>query len=450
MVNSHDAYLLLAALASVIALIILIARLKLNSFIALMAVSVALGLATGMPPQNVVKSFETGLGGTLAHIAIIVALGTMLGKMMAESGGADRIAITLIELFGENRAPWAMAAVGFLVGLPVFFEVGFVLLVPIAFNVARRTGTPLILVGLPMVAGLSVVHGLVPPHPAAMLAVTAYNADIGRTVLFAVLVGIPTLIVAGPLYAKLIAPHVQLGLHNPIADQFLEAAPDRQLPGFAVTVATIVLPIVLMLLGSWADTFSASGTWTNGVLHLVGSADLALLIGAVLSFITLGTMRGFGRDTILKFADESLAPTALITLLIGAGGGFGRVLQDSGTSQAIINFALHSHMSIIMSAWLVAALVRIATGSATVAMTMASGIVAPIAVLSGVRPELLTIATGAGSLVLSHFNDGGFWLVKEYFGMDIQQTLKSWTVCETIISVVALLLTMGLSVLIPR
>lgn len=450
MVNSHDGYLLLTALASVIALVVLIARLKLNSFIVLMAVSVALGLATRMPPQNIVKSFEAGLGGTLGHIAIIVALGTMLGKMMAESGGADRIALTLVELFGERRAPWAMAAVGFLVGLPVFFEVGFVLLVPIAFNVARRTGTPLILVGLPMVAGLSVVHGLVPPHPAAMLAVTAYNADIGRTVLFAVLVGIPTVIVAGPLYAKLISPHIQLGLHNPIADQFLESAPDRRLPGFGITVSTILLPILLMLLGSWADTFSAPGRWSNGLLHLLGSADLALLIGAVLSFITLGRMRGFSRETILKFSDESLAPTAMITLLIGAGGGFGRVLLDSGTSQAIVNFALQSHMSIILSAWLVAALVRVATGSATVAMTMASGIIAPIAAYGGVRPELLTIATGAGSLVLSHFNDGGFWLVKEYFGMDIQQTLKSWTVCETIISVFALLLTLGLSLVIPR
>jgi GntP family gluconate:H+ symporter len=301
-----------------------------------------------------------------------------------------------------------------------------------------------------MVAGLSVVHGLVPPHPAAMLAVTAYNADVGRTVLFAVLVGIPTLIVAGPLYAKFIARHIRLGLHNPIADQFLESAPDRVMPGFAITIATILLPILLMLVGSWADTFSSPQTWANGALHLVGSADLALLIGAGLSFITLGRMRGFSRETILKFSEESLAPTAMITLLIGAGGGFGRVLQDSGTSQAIINFALHSHISLLVSAWLVAALVRIATGSATVAMTMASGIVAPIAAYSGVRPELLTIATGAGSLVLSHFNDGGFWLVKEYFGMDIQQTLKSWTVCETIISVVALLLTLALSAAIPR
>jgi GntP family gluconate:H+ symporter len=450
MINGHDAYLLLSAVASVIALIVLIARLKLNPFFVLMTVSVALALVTRMPPQNIVKSFEAGLGGTLGHIAIIVALGTMLGKMMAESGGADRIALTLIDLFGESRAPWAMAAVGFLVGLPVFFEVGFVLLVPIAFNVARRTGTPLVLVGLPMVAGLSVVHGLVPPHPAAMLAVTAYNADIGRTVIYAILVGVPTVIIAGPWFAKFISHYVQVGLHNPIADQFLESAPDRKLPSFGLTVATILLPIALMLVGSWANKLSRPQTWINGALHLIGSADLALLIGAGISFITLGTMRGFTRETILKFSDESLAPTATITLLIGAGGGFGRVLEDSGTSQAIINFALHAHISIILSAWLVAALVRVATGSATVAMTMASGIVAPVAAYSGVRPELLTIATGAGSLVLSHFNDGGFWIVKEYFGMDVPQTLKTWTVCETIISVAALLLTMGLSALLPH
>lgn len=450
MTNSHDAYLLLSALASVIALVVLIARLKLNPFITLMAVSVALGLVTRMPPQNILKSFEAGLGGTLGHVAIIIALGTMLGKMMAESGGADRIALTLIELFGEARVPWAMAAVGFLVGLPVFFEVGFVLLVPIAFNVARRTRTPLILVGIPMVAGLSVVHGLVPPHPAAMLAVTAYNADIGRTVLLGILVGIPTVIIAGPLFAKFISRYVQVDLHNPIADQFLESAPDRKLPGFGVTIATILLPIALMLAGSWADSLSARQSWANEALHLVGSADIALLIGAGISFISLGTMRGFTRATILKFSEESLAPTATITLLIGAGGGFGRILQDSGTSQAIINFALHAHISIILSAWLVAALVRIATGSATVAMTMASGIVAPIAALSGVRPDLLTIATGAGSLVLSHFNDGGFWLVKEYFGMDVPQTLKTWTICETIISVVALLLTLALAAVLPH
>jgi GntP family gluconate:H+ symporter len=448
MTVTHDTFLLISALISVIALVVLIARFKINPFMVLMTVSLALALVAGMPLSSIVKSFETGLGGTLGHIAIIVALGTMLGKMMAESGGADRIAHTLIELFGEHRVPWAMMVVGLLVGLPVFFEVGFVLLVPIAFNVAKRTNTPLTMVGLPMVAGLSVVHGLVPPHPAAMLAVTAYNADIGRTVFYALLVGIPTAVLAGPVYAKVIAPYIHLDPHNPIAEQFIEQAPRKELPSFGITVGTILFPIILMLVGSWADTFTAPQTRLNGILHLFGNADVALLVGAAASFVTLGRMRGFSRETIQKFAEESLAPTATIVLLIGAGGGFGRILQDSGTSQAIINLALRAHISILFSAWLVAAMVRLATGSATVAMTMAAGIIAPIALHTGVRPELLTIATGSGSLVFSHVNDGGFWMVKEYFGMTISQTFKSWSVCETIISVVALLLALGLSAVI--
>jgi len=448
MLNSHDAFLLISALVAVIALVVLIARFKINPFVVLMTVSLALGIVAGMPLSTIVKSFETGVGGTLGHIAIIVALGTMLGKMMAESGGADRIAHTLIQLFGEQRVPWAMMVVGLLVGLPVFFEVGFVLLVPIAFNIARRTNTPLTLVGLPMVAGLSVVHGLVPPHPAAMLAVTAYNADIGRTVLYALLIGTPTAILAGPLYARVIAPHIHLDPHNPIADQFVEETPRENLPSFSLTLATILLPISLMLVGSWADAFTVPQTRLNGILHLFGTADIALLVGAGVSFITLGKMRGFSREAIQKFADESLAPTATILLLIGAGGGFGRILQDSGTSQAIIHLALRAHISILLSAWLVAALVRLATGSATVAMTMAAGIIAPIALHTGVRPELLTIATGAGSLVFSHVNDGGFWMVKEYLGMTITQTMKSWSICETIISVVALLLALLLSSII--
>ena len=372
MIETHDTFLLVSALLSVVALVVLIARFKLNPFIVLMTVSLALALATGMPPQTIVKSFETGVGGTLGHIAIIVALGTMMGKMMAESGGADRIAQTLIGLFGAQRVSWAMAVVGFLVGLPVFFEVGFVLLVPIVFNVARRTGTSLILVGLPMVAGLSVVHGLVPPHPAAMLAVTAYNADIGRTIFYAMLVGIPTAIIAGPVYARLIAKHVHIDPENPIAAQFLDETPNRDLPSFSLTLATILLPIALMVLGSWADEITPPQTRVNQLLHLIGSADIALLVGAGASFITLGRLRGFSRETILRFSEECLAPTATITLLVGAGGGFGRILQDSGASQAIVNLALRAHISLLFSAWLVAALVRLATGSATVAMTMAT------------------------------------------------------------------------------
>ena len=446
---SHDTFLLLSALCAVILLIVLIARFKANPFIALMVVSIALAMVTGMPLQNIVHSFENGVGGTLGHIAIVVGLGTMLGKMMAESGGADQIAHTLIDLFGEKRVPWAMVVIGFLVGLPVFFEVGFVLLIPLAFTVAKRTRTSLILVGLPMVAGLSVVHGLVPPHPAALLAVAAYNADIGRTIFYALLVGIPTAIVAGPLYAKVIAPHIHLDPENPIAEQFLERDPKTKLPSFSLTVATILLPVILMMLGSWANAFFSASTITNKALRLLGNADIALLVGVLASFYTLGKMRGFSRETILKFSNECLAPTATITLLVGAGGGFGSILQDSGIAQAIVDVALHAHIPMLLMAWLVAALVRIAVGSSTVAMTTAAGIMAPIALhVPGVHPELLALATGAGSLVFSHVNDGGFWLVKEYFNMSVVQTFKTWTVCETLISVIALMLTLALALVV--
>ena len=449
MIDGHSLFLLASALAAVISLIILIAHFKVNPFIVLFSVSLALALVTGMPFKAVVKSFETGVGGILGHIAVVVALGTMLGKMMAESGGAERIANTLIDWFGEKRLPWAMMLIGLVVGLPVFFEVGFVLLIPIAFNVAKRTGTSLILIGLPMVAGLSVVHGLVPPHPAALLAVSAFNADIGRTIFYALLVGIPAAMVAGPLYAKVIAPHVKLNALSPIAAQFVEESAGRDLPGFGVTVATILFPVVLMLAGSWADTFFRPGSALNTALHLLGDADIALLAGVLISFVVLGKMRGFSREAILKFTNESLAPTATITLLIGAGGGFGRILQDSGVSQALVQLALHAHISILFLAWLVAALVRLATGSSTVAMTTAAGIVAPIALhIGGVRPELLALATGAGSLIFSHVNDGGFWLVKEYFDMSVADTMKTWSVCETIISVLGLLLTLALSLVV--
>ena len=446
MIDSHTAYLLIAALVAVIGLILLIAVRKLNPFIALFLASLFLAVSAGMPLATVIHSFEAGVGATLGHIAIVVALGTMLGKMMAESGGADQIAHTLIRLFGEKRISWAMMVIGLVVGLPAFFEVGFVLLIPIAFTVARRTRTSLILVALPMVAGLSVVHGLVPPHPAALLAVTIYKADVGRTIFYALLIGIPTAIVAGPLYARLIAPHVALAEENPMAAEFADHGAESSLPGFGLTLLTILLPVVLMLIGSWADAVTLPGGALNQGLHLIGNDDIALLLGVLFSFFSLGRMRGFTRATILRFSNECLAPTATITLLVGAGGGFGRVLQDSGVSQAIIGIAMQSHVPILLLAWLLAALMRLATGSATVAMTTAAGIVAPIALHStGVHPELLAIATGAGSLIFSHVNDGGFWLVKEYLNMSVTQTIKTWSVCETIISVTALILTVAVS-----
>jgi len=441
--------LLLYAAVAVVALVVLIARYKLNPFVTLVVVSLVLGIAVGMPISGVVKAFETGVGNTLGHIALVVALGTMLGKMMAESGGAEQIAHTLIRAFGEKRVHWAMATVAFIVGIPVFFEVGFVLLVPIAFTVAKRTGTSMVFVGIPMAAGLSVVHGLVPPHPAALIAVTAYNADIGKTIAYALVVGIPTAALAGPVFGKLVSRYVVPDPNNPLMEEMVEQGKPRELPGFGITLFTILLPVALMLLGGWADVFTPKGSTANDLIRFAGNSVVALLIALLVSFYTLGSARGFDRKQILNFTSESVAPIALVTLVVGAGGGFGRILMDSGVSGAVVDLAMRAHVSPLMLGWLVAALIRVATGSATVAMATACGIVAPIVARSGgVSPELMVLATGAGSLILSHVNDGGFWLVKEYFKLSVPQTLKTWTVCETLISIVALLLTFGLAAVV--
>jgi GntP family gluconate:H+ symporter len=438
--------LLVYAAVAIIALIVLIARFRLNPFVVITLVSVGLALVAGMPATSVVSSYEGGVGKTLGHIALVVALGTMLGKMMAESGGAEQVARTLIDRFGERNAHWAMVCIAFLVGLPLFFEVGFVLLVPIAFTVARRVGVSILMVGLPMVAGLSVVHALVPPHPAAMLAVQAYQASVGQTLFYAILIGIPTAIIAGPLYAKFIVPHIQLPDENPLARQFLDREPRKQLPGFGITMATILLPVLLMLLGGWANLISTPGSAFNSFLLFVGNSVIALLLATLLSFWTLGIAQGFNRDAILKFTQECLAPTASITLLVGAGGGLNRILVDSGVTNEIVSLAQDFHLSPLLMGWLFAALMRVATGSATVAMTTASGIVAPVAMGLGYpHPELLVLATGAGSVIFSHVNDGGFWLIKEYFNMTVAQTFKTWTVLETLISVIAFLFTLGLA-----
>jgi GntP family gluconate:H+ symporter len=438
--------LLVYAAVAIIALIVLIARFRLNPFVVITLVSVGLALVAGMPATSVVSSYEGGVGKTLGHIALVVALGTMLGKMMAESGGAEQVARTLIDRFGERNAHWAMVCIAFLVGLPLFFEVGFVLLVPIAFTVARRVGVSILMVGLPMVAGLSVVHALVPPHPAAMLAVQTYQASVGQTLFYAILIGIPTAIIAGPLYAKFIVPHIQLPDENPLAKQFLDREPRKQLPGFGITMATILLPVLLMLLGGWANLISTPGSAFNSFLLFVGNSVIALLLATLLSFWTLGIAQGFNRDAILKFTQECLAPTASITLLVGAGGGLNRILVDSGVTNEIVSLAQDFHLSPLLMGWLFAALMRVATGSATVAMTTASGIVAPVAMGLGYpHPELLVLATGAGSVIFSHVNDGGFWLIKEYFNMTVAQTFKTWTVLETLISVIAFLFTLGLA-----
>ena len=442
---------LLYALLAVLALILLIAQFKVHPFVALVVVSLAMGAAAGMSPGTLVKVFQDGVGATLGSIAVVVGLGTMLGKMMAESGGATRIAMTLIDWFGERRVHWALMFVGFIVGIPVFFQVGFVLLIPLVFTIARRTGTSLIKVGIPLVAGLSVVHGMVPPHPAAMLAVTAYNADLGRTIFYALIVGLPTAALAGPIFAVWVAPRIALPAHNPMAEQLegsgttIESA---ALPGFGVSLFTVLVPVILIVSASAADVALAQGSFARTALDFIGNPIVALLLALLFSFWSLGIARGMSGGRILSYVNDCLAPTAAILLIIGAGGGFNGVLVKSGVGDAIANLAIRAQVSPLLLAWVVATLVRVATGSATVAMATASGIVAPIAVATHASPELMVLATGAGSLMLSHVNDAGFWLIKEYFNLTVQQTLATWTALETIIGVTGLLLTLALRALV--
>ncbi len=440
-----DTRLLVFALVAVISLVVLIARFKLHPFIALIVVSLAMGVAAGMPAGAAVKAFQDGVGNVLGFIAVVVGLGTMLGKLMAESGAATRIATTLIDLFGEKRVHWAIMIVAFIVGIPVFFQVGFVLLVPLVFTIARRTGTSLVKIGISLVAGLSVVHGMLPPHPAAMLAVTAYNADVGTTILYGLIVGLPTAALAGPIYATWIAPRIILPPDNPIADQ-LGGESTQEMPGFGISIFTVLVPVILILLATAADFFLAEASTLRSVLHLVGNPIVALLLALLFSFWSLARARHFTKEEILKFCNDCLAPTATILLVIGAGGGFNAVLVASGVGRAIATIAVGSHASPLLLAWIVAAMIRVATGSATVAMTTAAGIVAPIAVATpGTNAALLVLATGAGALVLSHVNDAGFWLIKEFFNMTVPQTLKTWTVAETIIGVAGLAFTLLLS-----
>ncbi|SDW94316.1 gluconate:H+ symporter [Paenibacillus sp. PDC88] len=446
---SHTATMLIWTLITIVILIVLISKYKWNPFVSLLISALMLGLLTGMNAEDVIGSITGGVGGTLGTIAIVIGLGTMLGKMMAESGGAERIATTLVNRFGQKRVHWAMMIVGFIVGIPVFFEVGVILLIPIVFTVARKTGLSIIKIGIPILAGLSTVHGLVPPHPAPMIAIDAFDANLGMTIFYSLLVGLPTAIIAGPVFGNIISKRVQVEPPAELAEQF-SLKSERELPGFGITLLTILLPVILMLAGSVAIIVDPAVT--NGLTHFltfIGNEIVALLISVVFALFSLGFARGFNKSEISKFTSECLAPTASIILIIGGGGAFKQVLIDSGVGNAIAELATSININVILFAWLVAALIRVATGSATVAMTTAAGIVAPVLGMSpDVSVELVVLATGAGSLFLSHVNDAGFWMIKEFFNMSVSQTLKTWSVMECILSVVALILILLLSFVI--
>jgi gluconate:H+ symporter, GntP family len=450
----HSTSLLLYTLIAVVGLIVLIARFKVNAIIALVLASLFIGLCAHMEPSQLLKAFREGVGSVLGSIAMILGFGSMLGKMLAESGGAERIANTLVERFGERRVHWAMMLIACIVGVPVFFQVGFVLLIPLVFLLARQTKTPLLKIGIPMIASLSVMHGLVPPHPGPMAAIEVLKADVGKTVFYSLLVAVPTAIVAGPLLGMFLARRVQLEASGSMTAQFTtrfagqstDTTGRTRLPGFGITIFTVVFPVLLMLLATAADVFLTKADRFRQVVDFIGDPIVAMLIAALFSFYSLGFARDFSKEQILKFSEECLAPIAGVLLIIGAGGGFSRVLAVSGVGDAVAALTAHSHVPPLFLGWLIAALIRISTGSATVSITTAAGLVAPIVALTpGVNLELMVVAMGAGSLICSHVNDSGFWMVKEYFGMSVTQTLRSWTVVETVVSVVALVMVLLLN-----
>ncbi|GAB2598807.1 gluconate:H+ symporter [Streptomyces capparidis] len=437
--GASNARLGVAVLAGVAAIVLLITRWKVHAFLALTLGSGVLGVTAGFPVDKTIESFTKGLGTTVAGVGVLIALGAILGKLLADSGGADQIVDTILAKASGRSMPWAMALIAALVGLPLFFEVGIVLLIPVVLLVAKRGGHSLMRIGIPALAGLSVMHGLVPPHPGPLAAVDAVDANLGVTLALGVLVGLPTVAIAGPLFARYAARWVDVTPPEGLIPQRASEDLDRR-PGFGATVATVMLPVVLMLGKALVDVLvDDEEDMTRRVFDIIGSPLVALLSAVIVGMFTLGRAAGFDKERISSTVDSSLAPIAGILLIVGAGGGFKTTLVDVGVGEMILDWSKDWDISPLLLGWFIAVAIRVATGSATVATISAAGLVAPLAADMGTtQTALLVLAIGAGSLFFSHVNDAGFWLVKEYFGMNVGQTLKTWSAMETIISVVAL------------
>lgn len=429
--------LLFVTFLGVALVVLLITWVKLPAFIALAAGSFFVGLAAGMPLGEVPRAFQQGVGDTLGFIAMVIGLGTVIGKLLAESGGAVVVSEALIRRLGERRLDWALMLSGFIIGLPVFFQVGLVLLAPVLFTLTRQTGTPLLRLGIPLVAGLSAAHGLTPPHPGPLAAIERLGADTGGTLFYSLIVALPVAIVSGPLFGRIISRRVSVDAGG-MADQLTGTATAARRPSLAATLTTILLPVLLMLFAALAQATLPDGAPRRWI-GFAGSPLVAMLLATLLAMLTFGRACGFDRGRILRFAEDALPPIASVLLVVGAGGGFGRVLDIAGVDTAIAQAVGGMELSPLVLGWVIASLLRLSVGSATVACVTAASIMAPIAAATpGVNKELLVVAIGAGSLIASHVNDGGFWLVKEYFNMSVPQTVATWTVLETIVSIAGL------------
>ncbi len=432
------------ALLGILLLFLLIARVKLNAFLAFIIVCLFVGIFQGMDLQLLVKSIQNGIGNTLGFLVLILGLGAMLGKLVADSGAAQRITTKLVDKFGVRNVQWAMVVTGFIVGIPMFYSVGFVILIPLVFTIAMSTGLPLIYVGLPMLTSLSVTHGYLPPHPAPTAIAAMFNADIGKTLLYGIIIAIPAILVAGPLFARTIKNIEAKPLkefYNPVL------IPEEELPSTTNSILSALLPIILIALAIAAEQLLADGLLKE-VLIFIGNPVIALLLSVLVAVYTLGIARGRKMKTVMKSLSASVASITMILLIIAGAGALKEVLIDSKVSEYIAATLEGSSISPLILAWLIATAIRVSVGSATVAGLTAAGIVLPLASGTGVSTELMVLAIGSGSLMLSHVNDTGFWMFKEYFNLTVKETLSTWTVMETLVGIMGLLGVLTLNMII--
>lgn len=468
--------LVAAALAGIAVIVVLITIAKLHPFLALIFGSLTVGIVAGQNVGDTLDSFGDGFGTTAAGVGILIALGAMFAKLLADSGGADEIVDTIVGHASPRSLPWAMALVGAIIGLPMFFEIGVVLLMPVIYLVARRSGLSLITVGIPALAGLSAMHGLVPPHPGPLTAIDLLGADLGITLALGVAVAIPTVILAGPLFGRLAGRWVVLDVPDRFnADDYAaggggtgpavnnepgdgttrtaartDTTTGRRRPSFGLTLASVLLPVALMMGKALADIFvDDENSLVRQVFDILGRPLMALLIAVVVGIFTLGRGAGMTRDQIVKCIESSLPPVAGIILIVAAGGGFKQLLVDTGIGTLLADWATKANISVVLLAWVLAVLIRLATGSATVATITASSLM--LGLLDGLgngEVALIVLAVGSGSVFFSHVNDAGFWLVKEFFGMSVGQTIKSWSLMETVLSVSGLVFVLLLDIVI--
>lgn len=437
---AHDTQLIVCCLLAIIAIIVLISACKLTPFLSILIGTFIAGIGAGLPPEIVAKAFSKGAGSILGEAGIIISLGAMLGALMAESGAADQIASTLLRHARGKALPWVMALVAMVIGLPLFFEVGLVLMVPIIFVIARQSGQPLLRVAIPALAGMTTLHALMPPHPGPLIAVSALHADLGLTMLLGLSLAIPAVILAGPLYGIWLSKRMHVVEPAELGELFSAKVATRRKPTFAVSLLIILLPVLLMLGSTLAKVAMAPDSVLAVTLKFLGEPLIALGLAVIAAVICLGWSIGMVRDQVGGVLRKSLAPIAVLLLTIGAGGGLKETLLQAGISDTIGKVATGAHLSYLLLAWLIAVALRQATGSATVATTTTAGILAPMmAGLAATQSSLVALAIGAGSVFFCHVNDAGFWMVREYFGLELKQTLWVWSVLQTIVSVVGLL-----------